>query len=74
MSTYSPLRGKANVSWIPQIKKCNTGAPINFCKIRFLIRATFRLPSPFGGRQTGLGTPKLENQDHINMGAANNFC
>merc|ERR1712122_296050 len=41
----------------PQIKKrrsllySNLGGPINFRKTSFLIRASFRLSSPYGGRQ-----------------------
>ena len=56
-----------------QIKKrrsllySNFGVLINFRKISFSIQATFRLPSSFGGRKTGLGTPKLENQDHFSI-------
>ena len=57
----------------PQIKKrrsllySNLGAPINFRKTSFLIRATFRLPSPYGGRQTSLGPPKSKNGDHFSI-------
>ena len=41
--------------------------PINFHKTSFLIRATFRLPSPYGGRQTSLGPPKSKNGDHFSI-------
>ena len=59
----TPLRP----TYTPQIKKrrsllySNLGAPINFRKTSFLIRATFCLPSPFRGRQTSLGPPKSKN-------------
>merc|ERR1711895_316943 len=68
-----PLRGKANKSWTPQIKKTrsllysNMGAANNFRQISFLIRATFCLPSPFGGRQTSLGPPKSKIGDHLSI-------
>ena len=65
----TPLRP----TYTPQIKKrrsllySNLGAPINFRKTSFLIRATFRLPSPYGGRQTSLGPPKSKNGDHFSI-------
>merc|ERR1712122_405735 len=65
----TPLRP----TYTPQIKKrrsllySNLGAPINFRKSSFLIRATFRLPSPFRGRQTSLGPPKSKNGDHFSI-------
>ena len=65
----TPLRP----TYTPQIKKrrsllySNLGAPINFRKTSFLIRATFRLPSPFRGRQTSLGPPKSKNGDHFSI-------
>ena len=65
----TPLRP----TYTPQIKKrrsllySNMGAPINFRKTSFLIRATFRLPSPFGGRQTSLGPPNSKNGDHFSI-------
>ena len=43
------------------------GAPVNFRKISFLIRATFCLPSPFGGRQTSLRPPKSKIRDHFSI-------
>ena len=65
----TPLRP----TYTPQIKKrrsllySNLGAPINFRKTSFLIRATFCLPSPYGGRQTSLGPPKSKNGDHFSI-------
>ena len=65
----TPLRP----TYTPQIKKrrsllySNLGAPNNFRKTSFLIRATFRLPSPYGGRQTSLGPPKSKNGDHFSI-------
>ena len=64
-----PLQGKANESQTPQIKNpisllySNMAAPKNFCLISFLIRATFCLPSPFGGRQTSLRSPKSKGSN-----------
>ena len=69
-------------TYTPQIKKprsllySNLGGPLNFRKTSFLIRATFCLPSPYGGRQTSLGLPKSKKRRsplYSNMGAANIF-
>ena len=71
--TRSPPATPLRPTYNPQIKKrrsllySNLGAPINFRKTSFLIRTTFRLPSPYGGRQTSLGPPKSKNGDHFSI-------
>ena len=44
----------------------NMGAPINFCKISFLIQATFLLPSLFGGSKK-IPPPKIKKGDYFSI-------